>query len=971
MEHIAIRFIIILTLFLVIDAIQRDAREIVYSNRVLLNNDRAAEIEVKQGEEAADVVYKFGLKHGLVQSQRSELLQVICEELNCKRSRAIIWSTPVTSEETFIGTFELHEGIEPVDAVYEFVRSHNLTLGYRHAILSAACDVVECHRTDPIIWRKTIKKNGESIEIILKEGEEVADAIFSAMLPYGSSFNDREQIMKEAKRDGIQYERDHALLFSKRILLNETFNSTLDIFDNGQEPIDTIFNFTRRIGNEGSLKQLSDSILPEVCKMLPCQRSMPIVWSQPIIGADGSVLGNLQIETNEEPVDAIDRFVETFSLGQEFRTDMLKVICNQITCKRNSPVVFSQSIKDQNGQHIGDVEILEEEEVVDAVVRFMRLLSQNIQLDDITLKNYFFQNACGNPRLKCTRMVANIYNRNFTLEDGSLLGELIVTEHEEPVDKIYRWCEEKQVDDSYISYIVNKVCSDDLVFCKRKRPLVFSKPLNDPDGKVIGNLEVELDEEPVDSLYRFFAKHKLFEMGWDFPSVSNQICSLPEVTCNRNEAIKFFKRNFTMGGLEVGPITVMENEEVIDKLYQKRIEFNLTAEDQMQTFSEICIRDDVYCARTQAIIYKLIDITKKDFEKYGNETCSRKYAGWQFLSSVHNSYLTFKTAKLFELDSIKVILFHPLFSPILLCAILLLSWQIWNLPYLKRRLHIGHKVVICTTSFIFVAITQALFIEPSNEIDQAMHLHEGKLPDLLIFEDEEPVDAILRWGELAAKSHHPIVREPIHWDVLDKVCMTIVCRRKRAWESIDMGAMSVAGGVTHKITYVNPSVDRKSSKVCKPVLSGNLNSCIIQQAAALCRRIYPKIQLSYECMKEITLHMKSQLDSYNSKRLDSKNTYTKLELTMDAPHEELYPKLASIVRLQNKLNLSPFSRVDNGTCSYPRWDTHTQQSFTLIDAHEKVRNHKKREWNDKPCTPYFGGALCAKTDEDGNMIIEA
>jgi hypothetical protein len=26
--------------------------------------------------------------------------------------------------------------------------------------------------------------------------------------------------------------------------------------------------------------------------------------------------------------------------------------------------------------------------------------------------------------------------------------------------------------------------------------------------------------------------------------------------------------------------------------------------------------------------------------------------------------------------------------------------------------------------------------------------------------------------------------------------------------------------------------------------------------------------------------------------------------------------------------------------------------------------------NDKPCTPYFNGALCAKYDKEGNMKIE-
>ena len=61
-------------------------------------------------------------------------------------------------------------------------------------------------------------------------------------------------------------------------------------------------------------------------------------------------------------------------------------------------------------------------------------------------------------------------------------------------------------------------------------------------------------------------------------------------------------------------------------------------------------------------------------------------------------------------------------------------------------------------------------IEPNSQIDQAMHMFEGKIPNLIIYENEEPVDAVLRWGKLASKDHHPIVREKIYFDVLGRAC---------------------------------------------------------------------------------------------------------------------------------------------------------------------------------------------------------
>ena len=68
--------------------------------------------------------------------------------------------------------------------------------------------------------------------------------------------------------------------------------------------------------------------------------------------------------------------------------------------------------------------------------------------------------------------------------------------------------------------------------------------------------------------------------------------------------------------------------------------------------------------------------------------------------------------------------------------------------------------------------------------------------------------------------------------------------------------------------------------------------------------------------------------------------------------------------------MSPFRRVDNGTLAFDTWSKETIEAHTAIDTFQKIKDSESREWNDKPCVPYFGGALCAKTDKDGNMMIE-
>jgi hypothetical protein len=288
--------------------------------------------------------------------------------------------------------------------------------------------------------------------------------------------------------------------------------------------------------------------------------------------------------------------------------------------------------------------------------------------------------------------------------------------------------------------------------------------------------------------------------------------------------------------------------------------------------------------------------------------------------------------------------------------------------FIKSKIHIGHKVVIYSAVFLFVALSQAIFIEPESRIDLAMHIHEGRLPDIVILENQEPVDIILRWGKLAAKDHHPIVREPIYWDILEKVCNEIKfisCERQRAWEYIDMGSISVSGQ-THKIDYYNPEVEPFGQISCRT--KGNETSpCVEKAVNSICKRIYPQLS---QCSSDLVGHITSQLAEYNSKRLKSKDTYIKLGLEMDAPDNELYPKMVTIARSLG-MNIPPFNKVGNGTASlYYDWDDHTTDAYAARDAYHKVRDVESREWNDKPCTPYFGGALCAKNDKEGNMIIE-
>lgn len=85
----------------------------------------------------------------------------------------------------------------------------------------------------------------------------------------------------------------------------------------------------------------------------------------------------------------------------------------------------------------------ENEEVIDAVVRFLR--QTKVSVDEIALKNYMFEQACGLARVLCTRNVAVVYNQMINESDGSPIDRLVIYENEEPADKAFKWCKENNV----------------------------------------------------------------------------------------------------------------------------------------------------------------------------------------------------------------------------------------------------------------------------------------------------------------------------------------------------------------------------------------------------------------------------------------------------------------------------------------------------------------------------------------------
>lgn len=976
------------------------------------------------GSEPIDAIFQFIKSHDLNEEYRKLLVQNVCSKIPCKRFNALLAQIQLDSDGK---VFEYFEGDgEPIDAIQRFLIDNNLSIvTYREAMLNQLCNTLNtCTRTLPIIWQKNIQTDSGYIQLNILEGEEPVDVIYREFPPHLFTLDQRQRIMQLVKQDGnVPYTHEYTLISEKEILNEkDVLIDTIQFYDDLNEPIDTLYNMIQQHPEENlSLERLKQDILLDstsgICIKRYCGRYIPIVFTHKFSTPINTVMSFLQ---NQEPIDAIDEFLldnshqingmNSLEMLKEYRTLMLDQVCQNQNCTRTIPVVYRKSVTQDDKSIIGDVEIYEGQEVIDAVYTFLQEYEDEYLLDSIQLKNYFLGEACTSvgKRVKCTRNVAKVLDQPVLGSDGKIVGSnLIIYENQEPADVIHEWFKlTPGLEEDFLFSLIYNVCT--LVLedqCTRKAPLLYGpQPISDADGEtIVGVFQVEMRQEPIDAIYQFFSKNKLWEKGWDMKPMWNQICSFDEFKgkCNRDVAVKYYDANFTIGVNNYTlneTLVIWEHQEVIDVLYQIRRKYNLTYQDQMVKFSEICSSEKIHCGRTKAEIFRLSDINYNDYPRKGNETCGRRFAGWQYLASVSQSKIGSKVIEFMNSRDYKEVLTKYFLENVFIGIVMFVCLLLWfHLVFyiifyvmsthqkLQRKISLERlpSEFITTTrmikvyviflvyySLFFSSFLQTLFIEPTDRMDKAMHQHEGKLPDLVLYEGDEPVDTLLDWAKnKATKIHHPIVRMPIYYQLLDQLCDVSPekCERRRAWEYVDMGSVTQFGQ-QYNLSYWNPKVDPIARLRCINDTNTNHDLCIEKAAAKLCQTIYPPVN---DCVPFLTNHMTEQIITYEKNRVDSKKTYIRLEMEMDCPDDELFEKSSMLAR-SHGINVSPYKSVfseSNQTIPY-LWQDPISEGFGYIDAFYKVKDPESREWEDKPCEPVFGGAMCMKTDKDGNMKIE-
>lgn len=251
-----------------------------------------------------------------------------------------------------------------------------------------------------------------SFELVVLEGEEPADAVYKTLGPHvGVNFYQRQQIIQAVKNDGVPSTRDFALLYSTPVVLDREPVGTIQFYDDMQEPVDVLYNFLVLHKLDLLFDKLNQDVLAgdgKLCSnnLMVCNRLVPVTMRQTFTDTAGNTIGTVEILKDQEPVDAVDEFLQFNRLDQKYRDNMLQVICREpsITCTRSTPIVYKKPVVNENGEFLGELNILEGEEVFDVVLRFLQaLVNKGNNLNADKLMGYFLQDACKSNRVMCTR----------------------------------------------------------------------------------------------------------------------------------------------------------------------------------------------------------------------------------------------------------------------------------------------------------------------------------------------------------------------------------------------------------------------------------------------------------------------------------------------------------------------------------------------------------------------------------------
>jgi hypothetical protein len=340
-------------------------------------------LRIWSNQEPADAVYQFARSQSA--AFRQAVLQHVCQQAPCTRAEAWVFDREIAGEDgKALGTLRITEHQEPADAIFQFAPT--LPAAFRQQVLQVVCQSVVCSRANPVVFDNVITDNeggGVLGRLRLFEGEPVADVVYVFCQEHGQSLPFEASLLAHVcATPGIACEHSKPLLFTSAISgKNGTSVGVLSIYGD-EEPADSVYRFCKA-NNQTVHKELADAswrqnLLQHVCGLerVHCTRATALLFNKAVAKADGNgIFGTLSVFDGQEPVDQVDAFTRERNLTVAYRQILLAQVCEHLgieLCKRAEPMLLSQPITGADGAVIGNVEVFEGQEPIDAVYAFCK-----------------------------------------------------------------------------------------------------------------------------------------------------------------------------------------------------------------------------------------------------------------------------------------------------------------------------------------------------------------------------------------------------------------------------------------------------------------------------------------------------------------------------------------------------------------------------------------------------------------------
>lgn len=554
-----------------------DAVKVVFETMIHnLENQPLGLLRLYSNEEVVDTLYKFGREHHLTPNERASLLDQLCSAATpnavCTRTTALVESTWIRDEhQKTIGKLDLWETDEPADVVLAFSRLHNLNQAARRRILMSLCAQasISCTREDPVVFRENIQIEENMVRtLVIYEREEPIDAIYNfiqaAEVSPHLQLATRTQLF-DLVCQSLPCRRNTPVIFRQHIQDPKgTALGEISILEN-QEPVDVVVHFATLWKLDRATRS---SLVHQICDthVVTCTRRHPIVFQIQIQDVNGTSQGLLQIQEDQETMDAIHAFGTARNMTFIERYALLERVCalGRTPCNRGRAVLYSSRIYQEDGSTYGQLVIHEEEEPADVIHAFAHAQPNNVLVPEVW--QHLIQTVCAVESMTCTREMPILHSIPIAAANGSYLDHLHIQYGQEPIDAISPFCKHHDLSDEQKKVILKGVCDATQLPCTRNLALVTSIPVELETTQYWMHLFE--DQEPTDMVYAFSQVHGLnFRQRKDLLIKTCREGQPHKFNCTRAEPALFKIPVMESAHAKLGDLEILEGQEPIDVVY--------------------------------------------------------------------------------------------------------------------------------------------------------------------------------------------------------------------------------------------------------------------------------------------------------------------------------------------------------------------------------------------------------------------